>query len=79
VPVCLYWRSHGMSPGEPSAYLDHLAVEVYGQVQQLGWDAVSQLRTLALTRDQAEGLLARLQWITGYVERVRREQQTPQE
>lgn len=65
--MCLYWRSHGFSPGEWHDPQDTLAVELHVQARSVGWETVWALRHLELTREDAEALVWRLQWIEQYV------------
>jgi hypothetical protein len=61
LPACIYWRSHGYSPGERDHPDDRLAWEVYWQMQRVGWEAVKTLRKLdELDEYEADALLLRL-------------------
>lgn len=74
--ACHYWRTHGASPGTPIHAEDLLAWEVYWQAQQVGWEAVWQLRRLDTFDDYAaDWLLIRLIMLAEYV----RQQQTIQQ
>lgn len=50
-------------------------MELYVQAHHLGWDLVSSLRHLRLTRWRAEMLLLRLEWLDQYVRQKRQSQQ----
>ena len=59
--ACLYWRTHGYSPGEPDHPDDRRAWNVYWQMQRVGWETVKTLRKLdALDEYEADWLLLRL-------------------
>lgn len=61
--ACPYWKTHDASPGEPVAWADLQALEVYHQIQRHGWPMVQALRTFRLTEQEAEGLFLRLDWL----------------
>jgi hypothetical protein len=52
-----------LSPGERTSSEDHLALELYGQAQRLGWEVVLALQPLRLSAWQAEMLLLRLEYL----------------
>jgi hypothetical protein len=74
--ACLYWRTHGYSPGEPDHRDDWLAWDVYWQMQRLGWEAVQSLRKLdQLDAADAETLLMRLVALHDAIQAQRRDRQ----
>mgnify|MGYP001558459861 FL=1 len=62
--ACPFWRTHEASPGEPMAWADVQALEMYHQIQRHGWAMVEALRTFRLSEQEAEGLFLRLDWLT---------------
>lgn len=74
--ACLYWRTHGASPGEPDHPDDVLAWDIYCAMQRVGWDAVKTLRNLdELTAYDAEYLLQRLVALQDAVQAQHQQQQ----
>mgnify|MGYP001579976739 FL=1 len=65
--ACLYWRTHDASPGEPVAWGDVQALELYQQIQRHGWPLVEAFRTLRLSETEAEALFLRLAWLTEHL------------
>lgn len=63
----MYWRTHDASPGEPVAWADLQALELYQQIQRQGWPMVSSLRTLRLSEQEAGALFLRLEWLTEHL------------
>ena len=41
--ACIYWRTHGYSPGEADHPDDRFAWDVYWQMQRVGWEAVQDV------------------------------------
>ena len=72
-PRCFHWGNTGYSPGEPTPFLDTLALGLFNQIERFGWEQVMSLRTIELTEDEGEGLLRRLEWMANFVARLRAE------
>jgi hypothetical protein len=64
-----------MSPGEPEAFDDTLAIALYLEGRLIGFPAMLQLRDLTLTPPQAEGLTWRLTWLAANYPAYERAQQ----
>ena len=71
--ACPYWLTHEASPGQPVAWLDELAFDVYEQIQRHGWPLVAALRQLDLTGWAADALFWRLDWLTQHLPAIMRE------
>ena len=54
---------------------DVLAVELFLQGERFGWDLVTSLRPLRLTRWRADMLMLRLEWLDRYQKNLRKAQQ----
>lgn len=65
--ACPYWNTHEASPGEPMAFADTQALQLYQQIQRHGWEMVQSLRHWTMTLQEAEGLLVRLDWLTEHL------------
>jgi hypothetical protein len=73
--ACRFLPTHGMSPGEPEDFEDTLAIALYREGRLLGFDAMLQLRDLALTPAHAERLTWRLTWLAANYPAYERAQQ----